>query len=559
MLRIFRIVAGLLIFTLISAYFMDFAGFMPVEFSWLAKIQFVPALKAHLGGVIAAILLVTFLFGRFYCSAVCPLGVLQDIISWAGRKIKSKSRFEFRKPVPFLRPVMVIVFLIGFPTVIASLLDPYSIFGRIACSAFKPIYQCGNNAMVYVCSLCGVYEIGSWPIFYVNAMVQSLVGCGVALAFLLLIGILAYRNGRTYCNTICPVGTLLGLFSRFSVFRIRIDKQKCISCGLCAAKCKSSCINSKEKTVDSSRCVDCFDCLGACKKDAIGFSFRQSRSAEESVKEESAVSSQTEAAVQREDVVQTEGGESRRQFVSSLLTIAAISSGSKLSAQEPASSSDVLPPAAPVKSPTAAASVPSGEDPELFLTGKTPFVRQSPIAPPGALSIAHLNHHCTACHLCVAKCPAQVLKPAVTEYGPQGFLQPRLEFSRGFCNYDCTVCSDVCPNGALKKITVEQKHKVQMGRVVFIEENCVVKVKENSCGACSEHCPTQAVSMVPYKNGLTIPHINPDICVGCGGCESICPVKPFKAIYVEGSPVQNDRKEYEEKPQEEIKLDDFGF
>lgn len=119
------------------------------------------------------------------------------------------------------------------------------------------------------------------------------------------------------------------------------------------------------------------------------------------------------------------------------------------------------------------------------------------------------------------KCPSHVLKPAFMEYGLAGMMQPTVSFEKGFCNFDCTVCGDVCPNGAILPISVEQKHLTQMGYVVFIKENCIVYTDETSCGACSEHCPTQAVAMVPYKDGLTIPHVNKEICVGCGGCEYV--------------------------------------
>lgn len=138
-------------------------------------------------------------------------------------------------------------------------------------------------------------------------------------------------------------------------------------------------------------------------------------------------------------------------------------------------------------------------------------------------------------------------------------MQPVMYFDRGFCNFDCTVCSDVCPNGAIHPLTVEQKHLTQVGRVVFIKEDCIVYADETSCGACSEHCPTQAVTMIPYKEGLTIPSIDPDICVGCGGCEYVCPARPFRAIHVEGNPVQQQAKPFERTGGSDIKIDDFGF
>jgi len=185
--------------------------------------------------------------------------------------------------------------------------------------------------------------------------------------------------------------------------------------------------------------------------------------------------------------------------------------------------------------------------------------REHPLSPPGSQSAEHLLKHCTACHLCVTKCPSRVLKPAFMDYGLGGMMQPKMDFGHGFCNFDCTVCSEVCPNGALLPLTKEEKHKLQMGRVVFVRENCIVNTDETSCGACSEHCPTQAVTMIPYKNGLTIPSVNPDICVGCGGCEYVCPVRPFRAIYIEGNPVHQEAKPFQEAEKKEVILDDFGF
>ena len=181
------------------------------------------------------------------------------------------------------------------------------------------------------------------------------------------------------------------------------------------------------------------------------------------------------------------------------------------------------------------------------------------LAPPGAKSVENLNKYCTSCHLCVSKCPQNVLKPAFKEYGLEGIMQPVMKFDKGFCNFDCTLCSEVCPTSALSKLSKEQKHLTQVGKVIFLLENCVVHTNGTSCGACSEHCPTQAISMKPYKDGLTIPEINQDICVGCGGCEFICPVRPYRAVYIEANLVHKQAKPIEKEKNNEIKIDDFGF
>lgn len=138
-------------------------------------------------------------------------------------------------------------------------------------------------------------------------------------------------------------------------------------------------------------------------------------------------------------------------------------------------------------------------------------------------------------------------------------MQPTLIYTTGFCNFSCTLCSTICPTGALKPLTIEEKKTTQIGIAHFITENCIVYRDETDCGACSEHCPTQAVKMVDYKDGLRIPKVTPALCVGCGGCEYICPATPYKAIYVEGNGVHLKAEKIEEGKQEEPQVDNFGF
>ena len=505
MLRKARILLSVVFFGLITFYFLDFAEILPNGFHRLAHIQFIPALVSLSFITLVVLMLVTLLFGRIYCSTICPMGIFQDIITWISRKTAKKKRFRYSPAKNILRwgilSVTVVAFLFNF-TVVLGLLDPYSAFGRMVVNVFKPVYMLGNNLLETVFS-----KFDNYTFYQVDASLLSISSFVIGLVTFLLIGFLAWKYGRTWCNTICPVGTLLGFFSRFSLFKIRIDEEKCNHCGLCATKCKASCINSKEQAIDYSRCVDCFDCLGTCNQNALRYTISFGAKG------------------------QTAADASKRRFLVAGLTTAAVAP--KVMAQ--------------AQNVVAAAS------------GMKSDKRTTPIIPPGSVSQEHFQAHCTSCHLCVSKCPSHVLKPAFMEYGLGGMMQPTVYFEKGFCNFDCTVCGNVCPNGAILPLTKEQKHLTQMGKVVFIEENCIVYRDGTSCGACSEHCPTQALSMIPFKDGLTIPHVDTDICVGCGGCEYICPARPFRAGYVEGKAVQQEAKPFIDNHQEEVQVDDFGF
>lgn len=510
MLKKVRIVFSVLIFGLITFYFLDFAELLPGKFHVLAHIQFVPALMSF--GIIALVILtvLTLLLGRIYCSVICPMGILQDIINWISRKtVNKKKRFRFSPAKNLLRwsvfTITVISFLCGF-TVLLGLLDPYSAFGRMVTNVFKPVYMAGNNLLESIFS-----RFGNYTFYQVDASLLSISSFIIGVVTFLVIGYLAWKHGRTWCNTVCPVGTLLGFVSRFSLFKIRIDENKCTHCMICGTKCKASCIDSKNQKIDYTRCVDCFDCLESCKEGALVYSLPSS--------------------ILKKKQQVTASDASKRRFLLAGITTAVATPKVMAQAQS------VL----------------------ATATGKVSDKRKTPITPPGSISLTHFQAHCTSCHLCVSKCPSHVLKPAFMEYGVGGMMQPTMFFEKGFCNFDCTVCGDVCPNGAIQPLTIEQKHLTQMGRVVFTKENCIVYTDGTSCGACSEHCPTQALSMVPYKDGLTIPHVDTDICVGCGGCEYVCPARPFRAVHIEGNEVQQEAHPFTEIKEEKIEVDDFGF
>ena len=533
MLKKIRLTLSVVIFTFITLYFLDFRGMLPESLNFLTEIQFIPALLSLNVIILISLVLLTMLFGRIYCSSICPMGIYQDVMAWLSKKQNKKKKYKYSKAKSVLRWSLlgstVIAFIMGF-NFLVGLLDPYGAYGRIATHLFRPVYLQGNNILASILT-----SFDNYSLYTVGIYLLSVSSTVIALITFVVIGYLAWRGGRTYCNTICPVGTTLGFMSKYSLYKIQFVDEKCNMCGLCSMKCKASCIDSKNKIIDHSRCVTCFNCIEVCNRSAMKYTI--GKPVNSLIKKEVAFDTKDDFKIVKETnlVSNNQINESKRRFLSASL-ITGLAAG-KLFAQEMSDNIFTLPDE---------------------ILPKRELKRQTPIAPPGALSFDHLKEKCISCHLCVSKCPSHVIKPAFLEYGLGGIMQPKLYFDNGFCNYNCTVCGDVCPTGALVPLSVEEKNHTQMGKVKFIIENCIVYYDETSCGACSEHCPTQAVHMVPYKDHLTIPETDPSICVGCGGCEYVCPAVPFKSIYVEGISQQN-IIEIEHKEVEEIEIEGFGF
>lgn len=489
MLRKIRIAVALVLFAGITFSLLDFAGLLPASVeSFLPKIQFLPALLSLNIIVLVVLLAGTWLLGRVYCSVICPMGVFQDIFNFFGRKIIRRKKYGYRKNLGWLRwgivALLLVCGLFGL-NLLVGLVEPYSMYGRIVVNLFQPLYEYGNNFIANELMKHDIYTF-----YTVDVLFRSTLVLVVSIVTFLLLAVISFFWGRTWCNNICPVGTLLGYLSKFSLLKIHIDTDACNGCKVCGRKCKAYCIDTAAHKVDYSRCVDCFDCIDNCKQHAISFGLGRKKAA-------------SSAAVDGQP------DESLRTFIKAGTATALL-----------------LPVAL------------SGRAQELLPPALKPVKRAVPITPPGSGSIDHLLAHCTSCHLCVGKCPSHVIKPAVTEYGLGGFMQPTLDYSQNCCDVECTVCGDVCPTGAIRPLTTELRRTTRVGHAIYHPNNCLITRENVGCGLCATNCPLGAITMVPRgdeESGLNpIPSVDASVCVGCGACEYYCPATPLKGMTVEG-------------------------
>ena len=411
------------------------------EFSWAA------------GAALLGILLVTLLCGRLYCSILCPLGILQDVMSIF--RFRRKYRCAgWKKKVRL--PVLILTVGLG----LAGFMLPLILL--LPSSNFVSMF----NAFGGVAA-----ERLGWS--------ARLTGWGM---FAALFGAVLWK-GRVFCNTLCPVGALLALCSKVSRYQISLDAEKCVGCGACEKVCKSTCIDSKNKTISFDECVMCMNCYDSCRLGALSMKKRTSE-IKDSLPD-------------------------RREF---------LKNGGIL-----------------------AAGVIAGGLSRLGVRSRWEY----PVMPPGAVSFYRFTSRCVGCGLCISACKGKVLRPAMTEYGLRGFLQPVVDPFKGACDFNCAACSHVCPCGALSPLKLSEKRRTRIGLAFYDPKLCVAYLDGEDCGACAEHCPVGALEMVPHKDTM-IPKVNNKLCIGCGACQNICPVRPQAAITVIGTAVQT----IVEKPQE---------
>ncbi len=509
-LKPIRVAVSLLFFAIIAILFLDISHNLPQEFYDIALyLQLMPALVK--GGITGfaffAVIMLTISFGRVYCSSICPLGTYQDFISRIGMKFKKRKKYKYSKPQDILRYSITAVTFISFfagTMFVFNLLDPYSLFGKIFYNFFRPILIFINNIFAELFHSFGSAYFHHTEMIEYNGAMILVVGLMFAL-----VTVMAIFRGRLYCNTICPAGGLLSLISKMSFFRLDFKDEACAVCGACATVCKAECIDIKNRTLDFTRCISCYNCLTACPENSFEF---------KSFKNKANINQDHESKVDL----------NKRAMITGSTAVGALA---MLSTKI------------------------------VFANTNNDFRERDglkPVLPPGAKSLKHYTKHCIACQLCVSACPTGVIQQKFYDLPDLGLMQPRMDYIKNFCTYECTRCGEICPTEAISPLTIEEKKTTQIGYVELDKHICIVFADETDCGACSEHCPTKAVYMVPWRN-IRAPEINPDICVGCGACEFACPTMPHKAIYV----ISNTKHKKAEKPKQEKLIheeeEDFPF
>jgi formate hydrogenlyase subunit 6/NADH:ubiquinone oxidoreductase subunit I len=312
----------------------------------------------------------------------------------------------------------------------------------------------------------------------------TIIAGGIAAAILF---VLSRMGGRLYCNSLCPVGAILSVPARWPLLAHRINIEKCTSCGACERICKAEAIDSSLMMLDTSKCISCFNCSDVCRFDALKYGGKKN-------------TGETAGAKQNEK-------NGRRDFLKKS------ASGSLLLLGLP-----VIARAGPKTV------IPSGDS--------------SIAIPPGSYNRDNFLSKCISCSLCISRCLGNVLQPAsVGPYGLQGVGVPFMDYNRGSCEFECNICTRLCPSGAIQFLDIEKKKRVKIGEATFVKEFCIVETDKTSCGACGEICPSGAIEMLHVGDSadgaLEIPLVNRTFCIGCGSCQFVCPVVEKNAIFVE--------------------------
>ncbi len=437
----------------------------PGEFSW----SLWPAL---------VLLVLTVLFGRFFCGWICPLGTTLDGLGKLCGRGQTTCNRGWRK-VKYI--LLITLTAAGFGGLqLLGLFDPLAIFLRSLTLAFYPAYNLAMNGLFDWAYRYNIPIVnGLYPLFRDNLMAffqpSYTLGLFTLLVFLLII-LVERIERRFWCKNLCPLGALLGLCSRRALL-VRQPGKLCTDCQQCVAECRMNAVGEKE--LKGSECIECLDCSDYCPQQRVRFLLKGRR------------------PQQTVDI-------SRRELLVSV------------------SAGLVMAPVAHIAPPNYR-------------------LNSHLLRPPGAVEESEFLRRCVRCGECMKVCIGQALHPALFEAGATGLWTPRLVARLGYCEYNCTLCGQVCPTAAIQRLPLEQKRKTVIGIAVFDKNRCLPYARQEECLVCEEHCPTsekaivfeqQQVIVAGQTRQLKIPKVLTDRCIGCGICETRCPLEGASAIRV---------------------------
>ncbi|MDT8441764.1 MAG: 4Fe-4S binding protein [Desulfuromonadales bacterium] len=428
------------------------------------------------------VLLLTALFGRFFCGWVCPLGTTLD---GCGRLV-GRGRRPFS---PGWRRVKysLLVLLIGaalFGVQLLGLFDPLAIFLRSLTLALYPAYNLALNGLFdffyqQPVPLLSPLVNDAYPLFrdHLMAFYQPVFTLGL-FTLLVFLGIVLLEKveQRFWCKNLCPLGALLGLCSRYALVQ-RTPQTLCADCRQCDSLCRSGAVRDGRHR--RSECLLCMDCVGFCPEERVRFGLRP-------------------------------GGNGPGVDLSRRGLLTAFASGV------------ILAPAVRIGPVTAE---------------QNPYL----LRPPGAVAEAEFLQRCVRCAECMKVCIGRALHPAFLDAGPVGLWTPLLVPRIGYCEYNCTLCGQVCPTGAIERLDLPRKQKAVIGLAVFDKNRCLPFAKSTECLVCEEHCPTGEKAIVFEEREVLVdgelrrlkfPRVVDRLCIGCGICETVCPLEGASAIRV---------------------------
>ncbi len=439
-----------------------------------------------------AVILITIFMGRIFCGWFCPLGALSQFMSWTNPKEPLSRRISRCQPGGHqkIKYALLAFFLGGalFGMLQVGLLDPICLLVRsLGLSILPALDAIFRGALGLAPADSDAAGAGHRVLddYFLGPRALRFHAAWIVGVLFLVILFLNRLKPRFFCRVLCPLGALLGLLSRFSLFTLRKDAAGCNDCGLCTASCQGGASPEGGTDWKSAECVACFNCTARCPQDVLGFGFFSQVSARD-----------------------PRTAFSRRGFLASALAGAIFVPLSRRTSGPPVDIEPLL------------------------------------IRPPGSCDEEDFLSRCIKCGQCMKVCPNNAVHPASYQGGLEGIWTPVIIPRIGYCEPSCTLCSQVCPTGAIRAFTVADKeaHRVNIGTAVIDVSLCLPWARGTPCMVCEEFCPVSPKAIwfekasMPRPDGavaeVQLPRVEPSRCTGCGGCETACPLPDRAAIRI---------------------------